>query len=167
MKSTSILMLLLTVFVSFPHIAESNQIIRIPNGIIEPCTGVLKNQNGIHKQYYQDGSIYIETSCTEGLKQGLTYKYYPNGNIYSEATYLNNQLKGMVKTYDREEKLIAPATNFDRNSAILKRDVFDGNQTQYSNSPKSLKFSKQNISSRERVKQANNKNLKYQPYSKK
>lgn len=74
-------------------------VIRAPQ-TIEPCTGE-GNQDGVHRQYSDDGKLFMETRCAEGQKQGSSVQYYPDGSLLREESYRNGQLEGSLKTYHR------------------------------------------------------------------
>lgn len=71
-------------------------IIRIPQ-TIEPCTGP-GNQSGLHRQYFDDGTLFMETRCAGGPKHGASVQYYPDGSLLREESWLNGQLESL-KTY--------------------------------------------------------------------
>lgn len=74
-----------------------SEVIRAPQ-LIEPCTGK-GNQNGVHRQYSDDGKLFMETHCAGGRKQGASIQYRPDGSLSREEFYVNGQLDGTVKEY--------------------------------------------------------------------
>ena len=74
-----------------------SEVIRAPQ-TIEPCTGE-GNQDGVHRQYFDDGKLFMETHCAGGKRQGASIQYRPDGSLSREEFYVNGQLDGGVKEY--------------------------------------------------------------------
>ncbi|MBI3618317.1 MAG: toxin-antitoxin system YwqK family antitoxin [Candidatus Omnitrophica bacterium] len=96
-------------------------VIRAPQ-TIEPCAGE-GNQDGVHRQYSDDGKLFMETHCAGGRKQGASIQYRPDGSPSREESYVNDQLEGSVKEYYRNGLL-----NSERH---YKNGKLDGAQRRY------------------------------------
>ena len=108
-----------------PAQAQTDQlgsgVIRIPQ-TIEPCTGE-GNQNGVHRQYFDDGKLFMETHCAGGKKQGASIQYRPDGSLSREEFYVNGQLEDSVKEYS--------AKGFISSEGHYKNGKLDGAQRRY------------------------------------
>lgn len=80
------------------------EVVRVSTQFIEPCS-TIEYQNGMHRQYYDDGRTYIEVNCVDGIKDGLLSKYYPTGSLWREENYIRGKLEGKLKEFYKNENL--------------------------------------------------------------
>lgn len=57
-------------------------------------------KNGLHKEYYNEGTIKSETNYENGKKSGKEIIYDKNGKILLERNYTENKLDGAVRHYE-------------------------------------------------------------------
>lgn len=62
--------------------------------------------NGLYKEYYDNGILKTEESYSDGKKIGIWKTYYNNGSIKSISIYANGKLNGVVSHFDSCETLI-------------------------------------------------------------
>ena len=74
--------------------ASNSSILSTPLDIQSPCSSKTKESDGVYRQYYGDGNLYMETECTDDKQHGLEHIYYENGTLRLEQTYQGNQPHG-------------------------------------------------------------------------
>ncbi len=74
---------------------DGESIERYKNGVIK-MRGILKNgkREGLWKSWYEDGTLWSETTFKEGIKNGATTTYYPNGKKRYEGFYKDDDESG-------------------------------------------------------------------------
>ena len=53
-----------------------------------------RSDNGILREWYDDGQIYLEFSMTNGIKDGICKKWYDNGQLQMIYNYSSGKLNG-------------------------------------------------------------------------
>ena len=97
------------------------EMIRAPQ-TIEPCTGE-GSKDGVHRQYFDDGKLFMETHCAGGKKHGVSVQYRPDGSVSREESYADGQLDGNIKEYHRNGLIIS--------ETYYKSGKLDGIQRRY------------------------------------
>ena len=89
-----------------------------------PCHTI--EQRETRTVYYDDGQLFQEISCFQGLIDGDFRQYYPDGTLWISAQYVNGLLEGVKETYNRQGELWKEDDSvlFDRQGAILTADTF-------------------------------------------
>lgn len=82
----------------------------IPEFYVEYKDGEL---NGVVREYYSNGAVYMEYMATNGSKVGTEKSYYPNGVLYTEINYTNGELQGPYKKYHDNGQLRETGTYVD------------------------------------------------------
>lgn len=65
-----------------------------------------RSNNGLYKEYYENGILKTEESYSDGDKVGVWKNYYNNGSIKSISIYEKGKLNGVVSHFDSCETLI-------------------------------------------------------------
>jgi len=55
--------------------------------------------DGVHRTYYEDGSIRTEADYSNGKPHGIFKEYYPSGSLKLEYEYRQGKQHGFAKTY--------------------------------------------------------------------
>lgn len=63
------------------------------------CRQRLTKNEGLIKQYYDNGSIMSEVMYKDGVKNGRYRSWYDNGQLHGEGTYKNDSLVGAAVLY--------------------------------------------------------------------
>ena len=56
-------------------------------------------ENGVHKEYYENGQLKAEMNYKDGKLDGDKKKYYENGQLKTEMTYKDGKLEGAIRKY--------------------------------------------------------------------
>jgi len=59
----------------------------------------LPEENGVNKEYYENGTLKEEVSYSNGKLNGIFKEYYEDGSLKSEGNYNNGVLDGIIKEY--------------------------------------------------------------------
>ena len=66
---------------------------------------VCNYNEGISKEYYNDGQVKSELLCKEGELNGISKFFYESGELKSEMNYINGTLEGKAKSYYKNGEL--------------------------------------------------------------
>jgi antitoxin component YwqK of YwqJK toxin-antitoxin module len=58
-----------------------------------------KMKDGVYKEYYYNGNLYMICNYVAGKKDGDCFEYHENGKLYVSSTYCNGKLEGQVRVY--------------------------------------------------------------------
>src|SRR3989339_556527 len=67
--------------------------------------------DGIIRQYYDSGNIFMETNYKNNRQDGIIKLYYENGKLMSEGYIKENKSEGISKTYN-EDGLVMEESNY-------------------------------------------------------
>lgn len=63
--------------------------------------------NGLHKEYYSNGELYVEGEFDHGKAVGKWVFHHENGKVAKEVTYKAGRPEGEVKVYNPDGKLVS------------------------------------------------------------
>lgn len=58
-----------------------------------------ENNVKVYKQYYSNGTLWIEVPIINGKREGVARHYYSDGNLKSEIPYKGGKKEGILKEY--------------------------------------------------------------------
>jgi len=62
-------------------------------------------EDGIHKEYHENGNLYQEVMYVDGQKQGELKQYTPDGKLEQIFTFKDDVIEGLVQKYHESGKL--------------------------------------------------------------
>lgn len=74
------------------------------NGQLGQESGRIDNgkSHGSFRKWYDDGSLYEETTCVNGIVHGTYRKWYKGGQLHTECQVDNGIIIGTLTTYNRD-----------------------------------------------------------------
>ena len=78
---------------------EGNFILYITGEFSEKKTSASNLDNGILREWHDNGELYIEYNMKNGIKNGLCKKWYDNGQIEIMYYYIDGKLDGIQKKW--------------------------------------------------------------------
>lgn len=92
-------------------------------------------QNGIRKEYGNDGRVLTMIHIRNGLPHGLTTRYYINGRVLSKVHYSNGKRDGLSEVYYQNGDLMesytyengikdGPAQTYNKDGSIIRSVIY-------------------------------------------
>ena len=107
-------------------------------------TSLLSKNEGISKEYHENGQLKSEVNYTNGKQNGLWKSYYENGQLRNEGNYTNGKQNGLWKYYYENGRLKSEITFGDDKSYQVK-DYYENGQLQNEGQKKTILVKDGNI----------------------
>ena len=86
------------------------------------------NPNGIHRDYYENGSLKQTTKLIDGVPNGLGEQYYENGKLEQQGELKNGEKQGVWKTYNENGNLQSEESYVDNIPNGILKNYYDNGQ---------------------------------------
>lgn len=94
--------------------------------VLVPCAqGWPQISDGIHKEYYADGTIRKEAQYKGGRQEGYSREYYPNGRLAFTQFVHDGKINGPVKAYYESGALQGEASYVDNLENGLVKEYYE------------------------------------------
>lgn len=151
---------------------ETDRIIKVPLRIENPCKGHRFEKDGVFRQYYPDGTLFVEGVCVEDRKEGVWKQFYPNGKLWIKENFHKGLLDGKVQKYksgilDKEKfysqgEVIPSLNNMNDTKIIADEEKYDFDVEIYPFGI--IDSSKGELQKLKRAEKQEEKSLRYNPY---
>ena len=84
-------------------------------------SGGAQPQDGVHKEYYESGTLRAEGNFKDGQLNGIAKLYYESGALKGEINYKDGKPEGNEKRYDENGTLRSERT-YKSGELITKKD---------------------------------------------